>query len=602
MCDLSRMREGDLAALLVARRRRPRRTRSRGMLGVVLLVGAMGCSSKQGDGAERQGASGGGAGVMATAGGGAGGAGTSGSAGLQAGASGGGMAQGGAGPFAGATAGGSGGGAGTAGGDGGSGGAAAGAAGEAAGGASGAAGAGGVSAGGAGGSSGRGGGGAAGAGAGGGGAGGAGAGGADPVGPLVLSEDGGWCWFQSPRALFQGERLIVGSVASGWNGASRRGDTEAIVHDLGTGTTTSIELHNQLELDDHDAPALLARPDGRLLALFAKHGSENHFYFRRSAANAPTTWEAEKTFTPSASTELTYSNLIVLSAEQNRVYDFYRGLDASYKPSYAYSDDLGETWHSGNVVINVPSTALHRPYARYASNGVDTIHILYTEAHPRDFDNSIYHVYYRSGSLYRSDGTAIRSLAEGLASPDEGTRIFQGNADNVAWTIDVALDENDWPRTVYSVQLGSAGLPVGQGGNDLRYRYARWDGSAWRDYPLAYAGTRLYSGEDDYSGLASIDPTDTSVVYISTNADPASGAPLTSSADSKRHYELFRGVTADAGATWQWTPVTHDSTLDNLRPIVVGDGAGQKALLWLRGTYRAYTDYQQQVMALFFRD
>jgi hypothetical protein len=150
--------------------------------------------------------------------------------------------------------------------------------------------------------------------------------------------------------------------------------------------------------------------------------------------------------------------------------------------------------------------------------------------------------------------------------------------------------------------MDSAGLPTGQGGTDIRYRYARWTGSSWSDHALAYAGSRLYSGEDDYSGLAALDPTDPNVVYISTNADPESGAPLSSSADSRRHYELFRGTTDDAGESWQWSPITEDSRLDNLRPILVTDGAGQKALLWLRGTYRAYTDYQQEVVALLFRE
>ena len=430
-------------------------------------------------------------------------------------------------------------------------------------------------------------------------AGSSGTGGGAAATPVMLSDDGGWCWFESPRALIQGSRLIVGTVASGWSDASRRGDVNAIVHDLATGTTSTFELHNQLELDDHDSPAFLARPDGRIVALFAKHGTENHFYYRLSTANNPTTWAAEQTFTPTAATQLTYSNVFMLSAEQNRVYDFYRGLDASYKPSYAYSDDLGQTWRSGNIVINVPSTQLHRPYARYASNGTDTIHITYTEAHPRDFDNSIYHVYYKGGTLYRSDGTAIHTLAQGLASPDEGTRIFRGDANNVAWTVDVVIDPaNGRPHTVYSVQVGSAGLPTGQGGTDMRYRYARWDGAAWRDRPLAYAGTRLYSGEDDYTGLAVLDPTDASVVYLSTNANPTTGAALTSSADARRHYEIFRGDTTNAGESWQWTPITANSTLDNLRPIVVSDGGARKVLLWLRGTYRTYTDYQQQVMML----
>ncbi|MGK3961080.1 BNR-4 repeat-containing protein [Sorangium sp. So ce1667] len=425
----------------------------------------------------------------------------------------------------------------------------------------------------------------------------------DDATPVVLTDDAGYCWFEGPRALFHGERLIVGSVASGWSSADRRGDIEAVVYDFTTNQASFVELHHRLELDDHDSAAFLARPDGTLLAAYAKHGSENHFYYRASTAETLLSWGAERTFTPTSATRLTYSNLFLLTAENNRIYDFYRGLNDSYKPSYAYSDDGGQSWQSGNIVINVPATERHRPYVRYVSNDSDTIHLVYTEAHPRDFDNSLYHVFYRGGSLYRSDGTAIRSLTQGLSSPDEGTRIFQGNVDNVAWCADAALDDVGRPVAAYSVQVDSGGLPVGRGGDDIRYRYARWDGSAWRDYALGYAGRRLYSGEDDYSGLVAIDPADVNTVFISTNANPSTGAPLVSAADGARHYEIFRGTTSDGGPTWQWTPVTRDSRVDNLRPIVPRPGpGGRRALIWLRGTYRSYTDYQQELVAVFWND
>src|SRR6266545_4348989 len=345
-----------------------------------------------------------------------------------------------------------------------------------------------------------------------------GAAGAGPSGtPIVLSEDGGWCWFQGPRALFFGSRLVVGALSSGYSNAGIRGNVRALVHDLSTSKTTIIELHPQLELEDHDSPAFLIRPDGRLLALYGKHDSENHFYYRVSQAADGLTWGAEQTYVPTSGTSLTYSNLFLLTGESNRVYDFYRGLDGSFKPSYAYSDDAGQTWKSGNVVINVPSTTtLQRPYVRYASNGTDTIHLVYTEAHPRDFDTSLYHVYYRAGALYRSDGTRIAALSEGLDMPAQGTRIYQADSQHVAWGSDAVLDAQARLVITYSVQMSSAGLPTGQGGDDIRYRYARWDGAAWRDYSLAYAGSRLYSGEDDYSGLATLDPNDPAVVYIST--------------------------------------------------------------------------------------
>lgn len=420
---------------------------------------------------------------------------------------------------------------------------------------------------------------------------------------IILSDDGGWCWFESPRALVVGNNLIVGSVASGYIDASRRGDIEAIVHDLSSGTTNIVELHDRLELDDHDSPSFLSRPDGRLLTLYSKHSAENDFYYRISQTNDPLQWGTERAYAPTAATNLTYSNIFRLSAENDRVYDFYRGLDATAKPSFAYSDDLGQSWSSGNVVINATTSPLQRPYVRYASNGRDSVHLVYTDGHPRDINNSLYHIYYQNGLLHLSDGTVVSSLTHGLEEPNEGTLIFQGDANNVAWVSDVVLDSAERPVTAYSVQVGSAGLPAGSGGDDLRYRYARWDGTRWNDYPLAFAGTRLYAGEDDYSGLVAIDPTEPSIVYLSTNANPTSGFPLISTADNARHYEIFRGQTTDGGQTWHFTALTQNSKLDNLRPIMPsGADAGTKVLLWLRGQYHAYTNYEQQVVADIWRD
>jgi hypothetical protein len=60
-----------------------------------------------------------------------------------------------------------------------------------------------------------------------------------------------------------------------------------------------------------------------------------------------------------------------------------------------------------------------------------------------------------------------------------------------------------------------------------------------------------------------------------------------SSADRKRHRELYRGDTVDGGKTWQWSPITANSTMDNLRPIVPQWDDPRTALVWMRGTYRA---------------
>ncbi len=434
---------------------------------------------------------------------------------------------------------------------------------------------------------------------------------APPRTPLVLNDDAGWCWFQDERALVVGNRLVAGTVAAGRHDAARSGAVEATGVDLGTHAITRFRLsatpvEKAGAYDDHDAPAFVVRSDGRLLGVWAGHGFDARILSRVSARPGdPSAWSDERAFVPSPSSRVSYSNLHRLAAEHGRVYDFFRGLDDRFKPSVAWSDDEGETWTAGGVVIDVPARFRHRPYVRYASNGTDTVHLVYTEGHPRDFDNSLYHLFYRSGRLHRSDGTLIRSLAEGLRDPVEGTRVFQGDPANVAWPSDVELDHEGRPFVAYSVQKDSAGLAPGEGGADHRYRLARWTERGWQDAEIAFAGTRLYAREDDYTGGVALVPGDPTTVFVSTNADPATGAPLVSAGDGRRHWEIFRGTAT--GRLWSWRPVTHDSSVDNIRPVVpkvVGSSAGSSArsrepiLLWVRGTYRAYTDYELELVAL----
>lgn len=429
-----------------------------------------------------------------------------------------------------------------------------------------------------------------------------------PNQPIVLNDDGAWCWFQDERTFIHESTLLVGSVANGSRNPARNGDIDVVAYDLASGRLTRSELHDQLEPDDHAAPALWLRPDNRLLAVYSKHGSENCFYSRLTRSPGEfSDWLPETKFIPSEASRITYSNLHFLSAEnggRGRLYNFFRGLDASFKPSYAFSDDLGSSWQVGNVVIDVPLAFRHRPYVKYASNGLDTIHIVYTDGHPRDFDNNVYHVFYRDGQLHRSDGEVISPLATGLTSPDQGTRIFPGDRQNVAWVSDLHLSPEGHPFVVYSVQKDSSGLKSSdkRAGQDHRYRYAWRDADGWHDHEVSFAGQRLYAGEDDYTGNICLDPCHLDTVYLSTNADPINGLPLMSAVDGQRHYEIFRGHTTDGGETWTFAAITHDSTLDNLRPILPIGGTGRTALLWFRGTYRTYRHYQTEVVSLILDD
>ncbi|MCK5880104.1 MAG: BNR-4 repeat-containing protein, partial [Holophagae bacterium] len=354
----------------------------------------------------------------------------------------------------------------------------------------------------------------------------------------------------------------------------------------------------------------LVLPDGRLLASYMTHGRDRLMRWRISHAPLDIeSWSEE--FTVEAGADLSYSNLFMLQNEGNKIYNFHRGI--GWNPNFLVSDDLGKSFRYGGRLLNWPRPEKGetgysgldggRPYLKYASDGINTIHFVTTEDHPRAFDNSLYHGFIRDDKVFKSNGKELGTLSP---DPESGivvnslTRIFKGDEDNVAWTVDLELDEDGYPFTVFSVQKngGKWKTSPGRGGLDHRYYYARWDGENWFVNEMAFAGTRLYAREDDYTGLAALNPQNKNVVYISTNADPLTGQPLISSLDGERHREIFRGITRDGGETWNWEPVTRNSNTDNIRPIVPNGKSDREIVLWLRGKYYTYTNYDLDVVGI----
>jgi hypothetical protein len=411
---------------------------------------------------------------------------------------------------------------------------------------------------------------------------------------VVLNDNGAWSWFMDERSVVLDGTLVVGSVRSVGTFAAGEsdpngGNIEISTHDLATGIVKKAILHPHFEQDDHDSPALLVLPDKRILALYSKHGQDRRIYYRFSRPGDPLSWGPPLVFEPPGKTgppfkadNVTYNNLFRLSS--GRIYNFYRGIHLD--PNLMYSDDDGRTWLYGGHFLR--GRGGYSPYLRYAFDGKETIHFAATEDHPRNFDNSLYHGFLRGGQIHYSDGKVLGPASSSVKANQatwDLTKVFAGDADNVAWIDDVKLDRDGHPHLLFSVKKDGWGTR-GKGGMDIRFHCGAWDGKAWQTREIAHAGTRLYSGENDYTGLAVFDRNNLDVAYISTDADPASGQPLISSADNRRHHELYRGVSSDSVPTWRWEPITSNSSMDNLRPIMPSWQDPRTILVWMRGTYR----------------
>jgi hypothetical protein len=426
---------------------------------------------------------------------------------------------------------------------------------------------------------------------------------------VQFNENGAWCWYQDPRLVVDPvtNTLLVSSIGAseGIGAEARAGDVDVVSYNLGDGTSSRFVLnHNFMPQDDHNAAALIIRPDGRYLAMYARHNHENFSYWRISTRpHDPSDWTKEQSFdwTPyinkvDPTDHVTYSNLWYLTAER-RLYNFARGIN--HDPSIMVSDNQGDTWSFGGKLLTEDKLGYVNGYTKYASNGIDRIDFITTEHHPRDFNNNIYHGYVNGGKLYDSFGKLINDdLANGKGHPQtELTKIFDvsnkisGETLSHAWTMEVEVDSSGNPYAVISCRAND--VPDNSNYGDHRFFYARFDGKQWNVFPLAKAGDRLWDAEQDYTGLAALDPSDPNVAYISTRVDPRDGSSL-------NNHEIFKGLTSDEGRTWNWTAITQNSNVDNLRPLVAA-WDGNSAVVWFRGTMTRSQHYDCAMVGIINR-
>lgn len=412
---------------------------------------------------------------------------------------------------------------------------------------------------------------------------------------LEFNDNGGWCWYQDERVLVDTDtgKLIIGSVASG---GSRDKNVEVVHWDIASKQGERFHIGTMSYTDDHDAPGIVKRPDGGYVAMWAGHNDDCNSYF--SVFNG-TSWSASKSFAwpssgcpTSSGKKITYANIWYLG---DTLYSYVRSLETS--PHYLYSQDDGDSWQLGGRLTATPQVGYVAGYYKYWGNNTDRLDFFGTEAHPRDNDNSLYHGYIQGGKIYNSTGQVIDDDFTDAAAKDvpEYTKVFATGT-----TINGVELEHMWNADLVRYADGTvaaigSGRVSGTGSDDpdKRLLYFRFDGTEWKTTYLAKAGTKLYSSEQDYTGLGALDPDNPHIIYISTAYNPT-----TDEGTFTGKKEIWKGVTCDNGATFTWEPVTANSTMDNLRPIVPKWDTTHTALLWLRGTYSSAQSYNQQIVGL----
>lgn len=429
---------------------------------------------------------------------------------------------------------------------------------------------------------------------------------------ILLNDNGGWSWYQDERSLYDADagKILFTSTANylGYGGEPRDGDIDTVSFDPATGARKRF-VHAKIPFrgttaDDHNIGAVWKRTDGRYLVTYCDHLDASRNTRMRISTNPGdnSAWNPEFTFNWGPSGDITYSNLLFLSAEgtgQGRLYNFTRG--SGRDPHLSYSDDQGDTWTYGGRLSSQPSSlGYSNGYYKFKSNGANRIDFICTEAHPRDFDNSIYHGYIQGGKSYNSQGVEIDAniFDDTAPAPQAFTQVWQtegvsANTLHHGWTSEIEFDAAGRPVVLFTTRYGNAVVNGHAGAGDHRIFHGRFDGANWHTTELGRMGELFHAGEQDYTGIGCIHPNDPGTIYIASYIHPGTDELFTS---KKR--EIFQGKTADQGATWTWTQLTFDSTVDNARPIIPSWDADHTALLWWRGGYPWQRDYDLSVVGM----
>ena len=402
-----------------------------------------------------------------------------------------------------------------------------------------------------------------------------------------FSNDGAWCWFSDPRAVyFEGKfkRTYGGWIDSHGNVMVGFYDHESHVMENDT-------IHKDLEIDDHDAPSLLLERNGTIQVYYTRHAKNEGIYFTHSLEPENIhVWSDTKLLALNDtlsglgfSKTYTYTNIVRLKKESGRLFLFWRGLD--FKPNVSFSDDNGQSWSIGKILI-LPERSYkdRRPYMKVTSDGERCIHIAFTDGHPRnEATNSIYYLAYRNDQFQKASGELISLWDELPLDPTVCDIVYDATiTGEKAWIWDIAQDKNGSPVLVY--------VRFKDDMNHIYY-YAVYENGSWQNHELVNSGKWFphtpegeTEREPNYSGGVVLDHQDPSRVFLSRNKEGV--------------FEIEKWETNNNGKDWLVTPVTENSANDNVRPFVVRHYPDSESplVLWMNlKEYTHYTNYNSSI-------
>ena len=379
---------------------------------------------------------------------------------------------------------------------------------------------------------------------------------------------GGWTEATRPNAVY--DAATARSFIGWMNGDNGNVEIASFNHITGTPGTPTV-LHAALEIDTHDAPALLIRAsDKRVMAFYSRHLGDTVYMRISTNPLDVSAFDPEVSLHAQLGAGGTYTYMQPVQLANGDIWLFYRDyLSGTNTARWAYSisSDGGTTWSAQQLVVTRTGKW---PYAWVWESGGTRIDLVTTDAGPQDdIDLKTYHTYWEAGVWHHTDGSTV--VATLPFQPSDLTLAFTPSSGLAAWPWSILRDASGNPvileQVIYPTPFNSI-------------RRVVWDGSAWvaREIvevdidPLTAGGAAVGAGAG-YSPGAVLDPDDPDVAYVCEMVDGV--------------FEVIRRTTTN-GLTWTADPVSTGST-EHCRYPFSPPGNGFD-VLFLRGPYTSYLD------------
>ena len=353
----------------------------------------------------------------------------------------------------------------------------------------------------------------------------------------VVTNNGGWNWYVEPSGthIQPGDALATryesGQYSSN-NGYVFQHDKTYMgwVEDEGTivvgeydhdnDTYKRVVVHEFLEADDHNNPAVVVLPDGRIMIFYSKHTTEDRMYYCVSKNPEDITewndWQYYHCYTQveNSTYNATYPSVFIVHDDEGIVgndviYVGWRGVH--WKPTlakFSIPDENGvvetimgqtqfanTTYNTGSYADGGRSDSGRRPYTKYDYDfDRSKIYITFTANHPdNDVNNNIYYVTFdiNDQSLYTAKGNYLQPLPEenraeyasqgaagsngqwGIITNDlvdnypellvfDANEQLSSGGERRGWTWDIKVNEKGEPCIVYVDVAATAPGPNGE--------------------------------------------------------------------------------------------------------------------------------------------